>query len=67
MTFEEAKTFTMPFGKHKGKTLDEIAESDRGLRYLDWAVGEFDAGSVRGAIEVYLDDPSIRKELEEIE
>jgi hypothetical protein len=69
MTFEAAKDFEMPFGKHKGRTLDDIAKDDDGLRYLDWMRGvrEEDGknNDVDKALRAYLDDPSIQKEMED--
>lgn len=62
MTFDEAKTFVMPFGKYKGKTLDEIAKTDEGLLYLDWAVC-VSRGLVLGALNAYLQDPVMEKEV----
>ena len=50
----EPGDFVMPVGKYKGKTLDEIAESDEGLLYLDWIRGEFDPGATFKAISAYL-------------
>jgi hypothetical protein len=39
MTPEQACKFTIPFGKYKGKTLDQIATTDpAGPGYLDWMV-----------------------------
>ena len=67
MTFDEAKDFRMPFGAYKGKALDEIATTDEGLRYLDYLLGETDARVERRwvvALEAYLMDASIQKELE---
>jgi len=53
--------YRMEFGKYKGKTLNEIAESDEGLKYLDWLVGErpdlFD-------LKLFLGQPTIKRELE---
>lgn len=66
MTFEDAQNFKMPFGKYKGKTLDEIATSDEGLRYIDWMHGEFEVGSVARAVDAYCSDPSIAKEIENL-
>lgn len=65
--FKEASNHILTFGKYKGKTIDKIAESDEGLKYLDWAKGE-DAGNSEDKIMivVYLDDPTIAKELNEI-
>lgn len=67
MTFEESKNFRMPFGKYKGKTLDEIAKTDEGLRYLDWLRDSPNLWiEMREAIEAYLGDASIAKELDEL-
>jgi len=79
MNFYEAQAFRMPFGKHKGKKLDDIAISDSGLLYLDWLFGEMDeekrnVGSlppwknpVFEALSVYLMDDGIKEELQSIE
>ena len=68
MTFSEASEYVMPFGKHKGRTLDAIASDDDGLQYLDWMRGarEDDGKNdqVDRALRSYLDDPAIQKELE---
>lgn len=68
MTFKDAAAFKMPFGKHKGCCLDAIASDDDGLKYLDWLRGE--RGSTRSdidqALAAYLDDPSIKKDLENL-
>jgi len=62
--FKAAKRHVISFGQYRGKTLDEIAESDDGLRYLDWLRGQSFVGSVTAAwLRVYLDDPSIKAEL----
>lgn len=60
--FLAAKVFVMPFGKYKGRTLDEIAKSDEGLRYLDWADGEWENPPEQ--ILTYCADPSIAAEIE---
>ncbi len=68
MTFKEAKDYIMPFGKHRGKRLDDIASEDEGLKYLDWLYGEV-SGSYyepRDALAAYLSDSSIKKELENL-
>lgn len=65
MTFKEAQDFVMPFGKYKGRSLDSIASDDDGLRYLDWALGNMDLyARTKEAIEAYLADPGIKKELD---
>jgi hypothetical protein len=35
-TVERAKSFVMPFGKFRGKTVGELAETPRGADYLRW-------------------------------
>lgn len=55
-------TYPMPFGKYKGMTLDQIAATNEGLLYLDWAADEFD-GRAGEAISEYLSDPTIQQEL----
>lgn len=67
LTFTQASTFVMPFGKHRGKSLDQIASTDEGLRYLDWLRGESGEQDQRPAarhIRAYLDDVSIQRELD---
>jgi hypothetical protein len=65
MTFKQASAFKFPFGKHKGMTLDSIASTDDGLRYLDWARGLDNLyPETRQALTAYLDDPSIAKDLD---
>lgn len=70
ISFTEAKNWAMPFGKFKGKTIDQIATSDSGLRYLDWLYGEMCTSTNKtptlDALQVYLQDPTIAKELEGI-
>jgi uncharacterized protein (DUF3820 family) len=65
MTYNEAKVYKMPLGKHRGKALDKIAESDEGLLYLDWLVGQdWVRGPLREALHVYLGDPVIALEVQ---
>jgi len=74
MTFDEAKNFRMPLGKHgpkagqPGRTLDAIAGDNDGLRYLDWLRGEREGqrSKLDDALRAYLDDPAIEKELDEL-
>jgi uncharacterized protein (DUF3820 family) len=70
MTFAGAAKFVMPWGKHAGRTLDAIASDDTGLRYLDWLrdLRREDNSARIGldeALDAYLDDPAIQKELNE--
>lgn len=69
-TFEEAKCFRMPFGHYKGKSFDEIAQTDEGLRYLDYMLGELadqpGKGPVLPALLAYLGDETIQKEVQRV-
>lgn len=65
MTFDEAASFRMPLGKHKGKMLDSIAASAEGLKYLDWLIGQdWLRDPLRAAVWAYMGDESIQRELE---
>ena len=64
LDFKQAKQFVMPFGQHRGETLDAIATDDEGLKYLDWLVGRnWVDGALKEALTAYLSDKSIKKEL----
>ena len=70
MTFSEAKAVTIPFPKsdHFGKTLDKIAETDKGLRYLDWLRGQkWTYGRLKVAIDTYLSDSAIVADLTKLQ
>lgn len=68
MIYSEAASFIMPFGKHKSKTLDSIASTDEGLKYLDWLRGERQGqvALIDQSLQAYLDDPAIKRELESL-
>jgi uncharacterized protein (DUF3820 family) len=56
----------IPFGKHKGRTIDDIAGDNDGLRYLDWLRGQdWLFRDIREALDGYLDDPAIARELDD--
>jgi hypothetical protein len=69
MPFADAKKFRLTFGKHKLKTIDQIAESDAGLKYLDWLRGSLNERCLDwqtytlDALDAYLSDPTIAREL----
>lgn len=74
ITFSEASNTLMTFGKYAkdNKTLDQIAEDDEGLLYLDWLFGEMTKEPQFGykahifdAMKTYLNDSSIKKEVGE--
>jgi len=57
----------IPFGKSNGKTIGQIASSDKGLWYLDWLVGQKWLNEyLRVPLELYLSDPAIKAELRRI-
>jgi len=64
--FSKASAFVLSFGPGQGLSLDQIAETDNGLRYLDNLRGKLSSHSYLSlCLETYLDDPVIAKELEE--
>ncbi len=63
---DQSGHFWMPFGKYKGRTLDVIAQTDDGLRYLDWLLGEIDPGTVKSALESYLGSAEMQAEIQRI-
>lgn len=65
MIFREAKKFRIPFGQYQGMKIDSIAETDSGLKYLDWLRGNVDGRSklVKEALDSYFSDPTIKEEL----
>lgn len=66
LTFREAADTAISFGKHKGRTLDQIGETDEGLLYLDWLRGQKGpTGFMAQVLKAYLDDPSISKAVKE--
>jgi hypothetical protein len=67
MTAKETCAFVMPFGKHKGKTLCDIAVDDPdGARYLDWVVGLSDLRpDLHAALKSFLAIPWVEKMVEE--
>lgn len=64
-TFAQAKAKTLPaaFGDYGGKTLDDIASSDKGLLFLDALRGRAKAPWLQEVLGVYLDDPAIQADL----
>lgn len=67
LTFDDVKDVRMPLGKYKGSTLDGIAETDEGLRYLDWLIGQdWLKGDLRNCVKAYLTDPAIAAEVKNL-
>lgn len=81
MAYGQAAREVVPFGKHRGKTIDEVGTTDDGLRYLDWLRGELDLEHertgkqdlrpparerLRRAVVAYLDDATIASELRRV-
>lgn len=67
MTFKDAAAVKLAFGTYRGSSLDDIATSDDGLKYLDWLRGQkWVGGRLREALTAYLEDPAIKRDLENI-
>lgn len=72
MTFKESQDYVMPFGQFEGHSLDQIASTDYGLKYLHWLStrtilhNPIPHNLSGHAISVYIADPTIRKCLEEL-
>ena len=65
--FKAAQQCVIPFGTYTGETIDKIAESDDGLKYLDWLRGQaWLKDPLKTHVLNYLNDPTIKKELEKI-
>lgn len=57
------------FGNHRfaGKTIDQIAETDRGLLWLDKMLGVLPRKwAIYSKIKAYLNDPAIEKDLNDL-
>lgn len=67
MKFQEAKRYIVRFGKHAGRTLDQIGSTDGGLKYLDWLRGwEGVRPDTKEAVDAYLNHPPIARELDDL-
>ena len=67
MTFREAADYVLPWGQHKGRSLDSVAETDEGLKYLDWLRGRVTKDlRTKEALDAYLGDKTISAELDRI-
>jgi hypothetical protein len=65
--FRHAREHTLPFGKFQGQTLDDVASSDEGLRYLDWIRGQPDLPPVLNeALNSYFAYPPVARDLEDL-
>lgn len=56
MTYDRARTFVMPFGKYRGKTIADIAE-EIDPSYLQWAARNIESKSIQRAIERFAQGP----------
>lgn len=64
--FKKAQGYRLNFGQYEGQTIDEIASTDKGLLYLDWCVGALEHSQAWRWINVYLSDPGIKRDLENL-
>ncbi len=66
-TFKEAAEYRISLPKYKGQTLDVIAETDEGLKYLDWLYGQdIRDPFLKAALRAYMEDPAIKAEREKL-
>lgn len=70
-TFTQAANLVIPFGKYKGKTIDEVGVTDAGLLYLDWMRGERKSKAasftdIDQALAIYLEDETIAADLDKM-
>jgi len=61
-----ASRFKLTFGKYKGQTIDNVAETDEGLLYLDWLHDQTQPSELKQALTTYLTDPAIARDLEDL-
>jgi hypothetical protein len=61
--FGRAASFVVTFGKFVGSTIEEIAQTKKGLRWCDWAYHVVCAkpryAELRQALDVFLNDPRV--------
>jgi hypothetical protein len=64
----EVRDTVIPFGKHKGRTFDDVASTTAGLLYLDkqrardWVRDNHP--DLAQALEAYLSEPGVSRELD---
>ena len=56
--------FKLTFGKYNGKTLDQVAESDEGLLWVDWFVGEVQSPRLKTIFQGFLRDDDLQTRLD---
>lgn len=56
--------FRLTFGRYNGQTLDEIAQSDEGLKWLDWMVGIAYSSDLKLALKIYLSQPDLQRRID---
>ena len=65
MEWVDASRYRLKHGRHEGETLRMVAREERGLRYLYWLSGqEWIDAELSQALNVYLDNAPIKRELE---
>lgn len=65
MTEDQSCKFQMPFGKHIGKTLEDIALIEKDVKYLDYMIGQDLYGEVKEALETFLKIPWVSRMVSE--
>lgn len=64
----ETRDTVIPFGKHKGRTFDDLASTNGGLIYLDKQRGREwvreTHPDLAHALDAYLSEPAVSRELD---
>lgn len=69
-TFDEAKVYKLNFGKHKGRSLNNLAIDDEGLQYLTWLAETCDGAKypdTYAALGLFLSDERVQAAIDEME
>lgn len=71
MNFQKASEVKIPYGNYRGRTIDQVAQDEAGLKYLDRLVDDagkiaWVEGELLEAIETYLADPIVAEDLEKV-
>lgn len=60
------RDFRIPFGKFINHTIEELSESDDGLLYLDWLIGQtWLKDPLKRKLEEFMSDDGVQADLRE--
>ncbi len=66
MNVRQAGSVIIPFGKYRGRSIDSVASTDEGMRYLVWLVDRAGPGRFAVALKAYMADPAVKREVDRI-